>query len=93
MVGLLITYGIGSQTLHDAVLFTFNVLKKVGLSNLNSKTVANLIVRADERGVWSHGIVRLSAYVKRIEKKSAKINPILKFKKTSVKIPDTISST
>ena len=65
----------------DLIKFAFKVLKKVGLNNLNSKTVANLIVRADERGVWSHGIVRLPIYIKRIEKKSAKINPILKFKK------------
>ena len=40
----------------DLIKFSFKVLKKVGLNNLNSKTVANLIVRADERGVWSHGL-------------------------------------
>ena len=65
----------------ELIQFTINVLKKVGLNKLNSTTVAELIIRADERGVWSHGIVRLPVYVKRIEKKSAKINPSLKFKK------------
>ena len=61
----------------DLIKFAFKVLKKVGLNNLNSKTIANLIVRADERGVWSHGIVRLPIYIKRIEKKSAAGRPIL----------------
>ena len=65
----------------ELIQFTINVLKKVGLNKLNSTTVAELIIRADERGVWSHGIVRLPVYVKRIEKRSAKINPSLKFKK------------
>ena len=65
----------------ELIQFVFKVLQKVGLNNLNSKTVAELIVRADVRGVWSHGIVRLPVYIKRIEKKSAKINPSIKFKK------------
>ena len=52
----------------ELIQFTINVLKKVGLNKLNSTTVAELIIRADERGVWSHGIVRLPVYVKRIEK-------------------------
>ena len=65
----------------ELIQFTFNVLKKVGLNKSNSKTTAELIIRADERGVWSHGIVRLPVYVRRIEKRSAKINPSLKFKK------------
>ncbi len=65
----------------ELIQFVFKVLQKLGLNNLNSKTVAELIVRADVRGVWSHGIVRLPVYIKRIEKKSAKINPSIKFKK------------
>ena len=65
----------------ELIQFVFKVLQKVGLNNLNSKTVAELIVRADVRGVWSHGIVRLPVYIKRIEKKSAKRNPSIKFKK------------
>ena len=39
----------------ELIQFTINVLKKVGLNKLNSTTVAELIIRADERGVWSHG--------------------------------------
>ena len=65
----------------ELIQFVFKVLQKVGLNNLNSKTVAELIVRADVIGVWSPGIVRLPVYIKRIEKKSAKINPSIKFKK------------
>ena len=30
----------------DLIKFAFKILKRVGLNNLNSKTVANLIVRA-----------------------------------------------
>ena len=52
----------------ELIQFVFKVLQKVGFNNLNSKTVAELIVRADVRGVWSHGIVRLPVYIKRIEK-------------------------
>ena len=43
----------------ELIQFVFKVLQKVGLNNLNSKTVAELIVRADVRGVWSHGICLL----------------------------------
>ena len=39
----------------ELINFTYNILKKVGLNNSNSKIISNLIIRADERGVWSHG--------------------------------------
>ena len=67
----------------ELINFTYNILKKVGLNNSNSKIISDLIIRADERGVWSHGIVRLPVYVNRIEKKAAKKNPNFKFKKIS----------
>ena len=67
----------------ELINFTYNILKKVGLNNSNSKIISDLIIRADERGVWSHGIVRLPVYVNRIEKKAARKNPNFKFKKIS----------
>jgi len=68
----------------ELINFTYNILKKVGLNNSNSKIISDLIIRADERGVWSHGIVRLPVYVNRIEKKAAKKNPNFKFKKFQI---------
>ncbi len=67
----------------ELISFVTNILKKKDLSNLNSKTVAKLLIRADERGVWSHGIVRLPVYIKRIEKKAANFNPKIKFKRVA----------
>ena len=35
----------------ELINFTYNILKKVGLNNSNSKIISDLIIRADERGV------------------------------------------
>ena len=51
--------------------FTINIFKKLNLSRSNANLVAKHLLRADERGVWSHGIVRLPIYTERLEKKVA----------------------
>ena len=56
------------------------ILKKVGLNSINAKVVSEMLVRADERGVWSHGIVRLPVYVQRLNKNAANPKPKLQFK-------------
>jgi len=59
------------------------ILNKIGLNLIHSKVVSKMLVRADERGVWSHGIVRLPVYVQRLNKNAANPKPKLKFKKIS----------
>ena len=61
--------------------FSTEVLVKNKVSKMHAKVVSSLLVRADERGVWSHGIVRLPVYIKRLKKKSANPRPKIKFKK------------
>ena len=58
-------------------------MSRIGLSLTHSKVVSKMLVRADERGVWSHGIVRLLVYVQRLNKNAANPKPKLKFKKIS----------
>lgn len=47
--------------------FTEETIKAVGLSEENAKIFSESIVAADLRGIKSHGVVRLPAYVKRVE--------------------------
>jgi len=63
------------------IKFTKDIFLNCGLSAKNSLIVSKLLIRADERGVWSHGIVRLPVYIKRLEKKAANPKPKLKLKK------------
>jgi len=65
--------------------YVINFIKKIfinaNLSAFDSSIVASSLVKADLRGVWSHGIVRASVYYKRIEQGLAKAKPKIKFKK------------
>jgi len=63
------------------ITFTKSVFSKCGLNTKNSLTVSKLLIRADERGVWYHGIVRLPVYIKKKKKKAANPKPRLKLKK------------
>lgn len=45
---------------------TTTVLAHAGLSPDQAQTVASVLVYADKRGMWSHGVYRLDSYVKRI---------------------------
>ncbi|TFI47281.1 Ldh family oxidoreductase, partial [Diaphorobacter sp. DS2] len=53
--------------------FCANVFKKAGLKKQNAELVADSLIQADLRGVDSHGVVRTSIYLKRIEE--GMINP------------------
>jgi len=59
------------------------ILNKIGLNSRHSKVVSEMLVRADERGVWSHGIVRLPVYVQRLNKNAVNPKPKLLFNKIS----------
>ena len=53
--------------------FVVQVFSKVGFSDDHSAIAATALLRADLRGVTSHGIIRLSNYVRLIEQ--GRINP------------------
>ncbi|WP_075618857.1 Ldh family oxidoreductase [Paenisporosarcina indica] len=48
--------------------FCFDVFVKAGVSQESAKIVADSLIQADLRGVESHGVVRTSIYLERIEK-------------------------
>lgn len=48
--------------------FTIDILKKIGCSADDAKLAADVLVSADLRGVDSHGVARLSGYVRLWEK-------------------------
>lgn len=47
--------------------FAFDVLSEVGVARECARTVADALVRADLRGVDSHGLARLETYVRKFE--------------------------
>lgn len=47
--------------------FCISVLVAIGVPSEDSKTVADVLVRADLRGVHSHGVAMLPVYIKRIK--------------------------
>lgn len=52
----------------DLFRFSLEVLKNIGVKEEDAKIVAENIILANLRGVDSHGIARLPAYVKRVKK-------------------------
>lgn len=53
--------------------FTYNILTKMGCNDGDAKQAADVLLSADLRGVDSHGVARLSGYVRLWEAK--RINP------------------
>lgn len=47
--------------------FAFQVMCKVGLSEEESTVFSDSLVKADMRGIYSHGMIRLATYAKRVE--------------------------
>jgi LDH2 family malate/lactate/ureidoglycolate dehydrogenase len=66
-------------TLDRLQTFTKEILKKIGCSENDSRTGAEILLSADLRGVDSHGVARLSGYVRLWE--AGRINPIPTMKK------------
>ena len=60
-------------TLDQLLSFTKNILIKIGCSEKDAATAADVLVSADLRGVDSHGVARLSGYVRLWE--AGRINP------------------
>lgn len=58
--------------------FTSQLLQKIGCSEDHAKQGAQVLISADLRGVDSHGVARLSGYVRLHEKGRLNINPKIK---------------
>src|SRR3569833_2117853 len=58
--------------------FTKNVFLKIGSTEADANLAAKVLLSADIRGVDSHGIARLSGYVRLWEAKRVNANPQLK---------------
>jgi len=58
--------------------FTENIFKKIGCSEQEAATAAEALVAADLRGIDSHGVARLSGYVRLWEAKRVNAAPVIK---------------
>lgn len=58
--------------------FTYNVFRAIGCSSEDARIAANVLAEADLRGVDSHGVARLSGYVRLWEKQRLKSKPNMK---------------
>ncbi|MBX7203912.1 MAG: Ldh family oxidoreductase [Bacteroidia bacterium] len=58
--------------------FTKNILLKIGHSNEHAQLAADVLLAADIRGIDSHGVARLSGYVRLWEKNRVNAKPNMK---------------
>lgn len=58
--------------------FTIDILKKIGCSDKDATIAADVLVSADLRGVDSHGVARLSGYVRLWEKGRINARPTIR---------------
>jgi L-2-hydroxycarboxylate dehydrogenase (NAD+) len=58
--------------------FTKNIFKKIGCSDEDAAIAAKALLAADLRGIDSHGVARLSGYVRLWEAKRVNANPAIK---------------
>jgi LDH2 family malate/lactate/ureidoglycolate dehydrogenase len=61
--------------------FCINILIKVGVKDEDAEIIADSLICAEIRGVKSHGVVRLPAYVKRLEKGVLSLNENIEFER------------
>lgn len=55
--------------------FTYHIFKSVGCNNLDATTATKALLAADVRGIDSHGVARLSGYVRLWEAKRINATP------------------
>jgi len=58
--------------------FTVEIFKKIGCSVSDAESAATVLLSADLRGVDSHGVARLSGYVRLWEAKRINATPVIK---------------
>lgn len=63
---------------HQLCTFAKNIFLKIGCSDADSDTATKVLLSADLRGVDSHGIARLSGYVRLWEVQRINANPNIK---------------
>ncbi len=63
---------------HQLLDFTEAILQKIGCNEKDAMIAAKVLVSADLRGIDSHGVARLSGYVRLWEAKRVNANPEIK---------------
>ncbi|HMJ70038.1 MAG TPA: Ldh family oxidoreductase [Cyclobacteriaceae bacterium] len=63
---------------HTLLNFARSVFQKMGSSTEQAQLAAEVLLRADLRGIDSHGVARLSGYVRLWEVKRVNANPIIR---------------
>ncbi|MCX2573020.1 Ldh family oxidoreductase [Pedobacter sandarakinus] len=58
--------------------FTQSVFKKMGCSDAHAKLATDVLIRSDLRGIDSHGVARLSGYIRLWEKQRINATPDIK---------------
>ncbi len=58
--------------------FTENIFKKIGCSDQDAAIAARALLSADLRGIDSHGVARLSGYIRLWEAKRINVKPAIK---------------
>lgn len=58
--------------------FTFSVFKKMGCTDEHARLATDVLVKSDLRGIDSHGVARLSGYIRLWKKKRINPTPTLK---------------
>ena len=68
------------ETYSHSSLYSFarQIFFKIGCNEKDAETAANSLLSADLRGVDSHGVARLSGYVRLWEAKRVNANPLIK---------------
>jgi LDH2 family malate/lactate/ureidoglycolate dehydrogenase len=62
----------------DLLRFTQNIFNKMGCNEVDSALAADVLLKADLRGIDSHGVARLSGYVRLWEKQRINTSPDLR---------------
>jgi LDH2 family malate/lactate/ureidoglycolate dehydrogenase len=70
----------GAMLVTESALRTFteNIFLSMGCSDTHAKLAADVLLKSDRRGIDSHGVARLTGYVRLWEKKRINANPDIK---------------
>jgi LDH2 family malate/lactate/ureidoglycolate dehydrogenase len=63
-----------NYTQQQLSLFTQQVFEKCGMNSVDALQAAAVLIAADLRGIDSHGVARLSGYIRLFEAKRANMN-------------------
>ncbi|NQY66223.1 MAG: Ldh family oxidoreductase [Flavobacteriales bacterium] len=67
-----------NYSLNELTVFSIEIFKSIGCSEPDAKLAAKVLVNADIRGVDSHGVARLSGYVRLWKKERINATPAIK---------------